>query len=206
MHGHLKVKCNSFLSFLCAWNFRALKEMFGVAIDAPPRAPWTDRWVLHGTGHSFTDCQYCTKFSICYLNANVSTPVFMSHSTFCVYASFSLEAPNKFGKSVPEFGEMHSSVLGCERRPVSVSIMSRSCFSLFPAGVYKFSSPYLNNIIFYRQFGPLATESPCIITFNYHGVSSVSKLVQAHSKKFCTAIVRWENLLNTEGVKLKIRR
>jgi len=40
----------------------------------------------------------------------------------------SLEAPNKFGKSIPEFGEMHSSVLACERRPVSASIMSRSCF------------------------------------------------------------------------------
>ena len=40
----------------------------------------------------------------------------------------SLEAPNKFGKSIPEFGETHSSVLGCERRPVSASIMSRSCF------------------------------------------------------------------------------
>jgi hypothetical protein len=30
----------------------------------------------------------------------------------------SLEAPNKFGRSIPEFGETHSSVLGCERRPV----------------------------------------------------------------------------------------
>ena len=29
-----------------------------------------------------------------------------------------LEAPNKFGKSIPEFGETHSSVLGCERIPV----------------------------------------------------------------------------------------
>ena len=56
-----------------------------------------------------------------------------------------------FGKSIPEFGEMHSSVLGCERRPVSASIMSRSCFASFPVCVYKFSSHYLNNIIFYRQ-------------------------------------------------------
>ena len=56
-----------------------------------------------------------------------------------------------FGKSVPEFGETHSSVLGCERRPVSPSIMSRSCFASFPVCVYKFSSHYLNNIIFYRQ-------------------------------------------------------
>jgi len=49
-----------------------------------------------------------------------------------------------FGESIPEFGETHSSVLGCERRPVSVSIM-------FPVCVYKFSSHYLNNIVFYRQ-------------------------------------------------------
>ena len=63
----------------------------------------------------------------------------------------SLEAPNKFGKSIPEFGEALSSVLGCERRPVSASIMSRSCFALFPVCVYKFSSHYLNNVISYRQ-------------------------------------------------------
>jgi len=56
-----------------------------------------------------------------------------------------------FGKNIPEFGETHSSVLGCERRPVSASIMSRSCFASFPVCVYKFSSHYLNNITFYRQ-------------------------------------------------------
>ena len=56
-----------------------------------------------------------------------------------------------FGKSIPEFGETHSSVLGCERRPVSASIMSRSCFASLPVCVYKFSSLYLNNIIFYKQ-------------------------------------------------------
>jgi len=56
-----------------------------------------------------------------------------------------------FGKSIPEFGETHSSVLGCERRPVSASIMSRSCFASLPVCVYKFSNHYLNNIIFYRQ-------------------------------------------------------
>jgi len=37
-----------------------------------------------------------------------------------------------FMKGIPEFEEMHSSVLGCERRPVSASIMSRSCFASFP--------------------------------------------------------------------------
>jgi len=56
-----------------------------------------------------------------------------------------------FGKSIPEFGETHSSVVGCERRPVSASTMSRSCFASFPVCVYKFSSHYLNNTIFYRQ-------------------------------------------------------
>jgi len=55
------------------------------------------------------------------------------------------------GKSVPEFGETHSVVLGCEKRHVSESIMSRSCFASFLVCVYKFSSHYLNNIIFYRQ-------------------------------------------------------
>jgi len=53
-----------------------------------------------------------------------------------------------FGKSIPEFGGTHSSVLRCERRPVSASIMSKSCFASFPVCVYKFSSHYLNNIIF----------------------------------------------------------
>ena len=56
-----------------------------------------------------------------------------------------------FGKSIPEFGETHSWVLGCKRRPVSAWIMSRSCFASFPVCVYKLSSNYLNNIIFYRQ-------------------------------------------------------
>ena len=56
-----------------------------------------------------------------------------------------------FGKTIPEFGEKHSSVLACERRPVSPSIMSRSCSASFSVCVYKFSSHYLNNIFFYRQ-------------------------------------------------------
>jgi len=67
-----------------------------------------------------------------------------------------------FGKSNPEFGETHSSVLGCERRPVSASIMSGSCFASFPVCVYKFSSHYFNNIIFiYYSLGSLARDSPC---------------------------------------------
>ena len=67
-----------------------------------------------------------------------------------------------FGKSIPECGETHSSVLGFERRPVSTWIMSRSCFSSFPLCIYKFPSHYLNNIMFIdNSLGPLATESPC---------------------------------------------
>ena len=62
-----------------------------------------------------------------------------------------------FGKSIPEFGEMFSIILGCERRPVSASIMSSSCFASFPVCVYKFLSHYLNNIIFIdNSLGPLA--------------------------------------------------
>lgn len=38
----------------------------------PHRGPWMDQWTVH----SVTNCQYCT-FSIRYLNANVSTPVFI---------------------------------------------------------------------------------------------------------------------------------
>jgi len=56
-----------------------------------------------------------------------------------------------FGKSIPKFGETHSSVLGCERRLAPASIMSRSCFASLPACVYKFSRHYPNNITFYRQ-------------------------------------------------------
>ena len=49
-------------------------------------------------------------------------------------------------------------------RPVSASVMSRSCFASFPVCVYKFSSHYLNNIIFIdNSLGPLARDSPCII-------------------------------------------
>ena len=41
--------------------------------------------------------------------------------------------------------------------------MSRSCFASFPVCVYKFSSHYLNNIIFIdNSLVPLATESPYV--------------------------------------------
>jgi len=68
------------------------------------------------------------------------------------------------GKSIPEFGEKHSSVFGCKRRPVSASIMSRCCFASFPVCVYKFSRHYLNNVTFIdNSLRPLATESPCYL-------------------------------------------
>jgi len=74
----------------------------------------------------------------------------------------------QFGKSIPEFGETLSSVLGCERKPVSASIMSRSCFASFPVCVYKFSSHYINNIIFIdNSLGPLARDSPCILFISF---------------------------------------
>jgi len=68
-----------------------------------------------------------------------------------------------FGKSIPAFGETLSSEFGCERRPVSASIMSWSCFASFPVCLYKFSSHYLNNIIFFieNSLGPLARGSSC---------------------------------------------
>ena len=41
--------------------------------------------------------------------------------------------------------------------------MSRSCFASFPVCVYKFSSHYLNSIIFIdNSLRPLARDSPCI--------------------------------------------
>ena len=39
------------------------------------RFSWLDRWAIRGNMHSVTNCQYRKKFSICYLNDNVSTPV-----------------------------------------------------------------------------------------------------------------------------------
>jgi hypothetical protein len=67
-----------------------------------------------------------------------------------------------FGKSIPEFGETHSNVLGCEMRRVSAFITSRSCFASFPVCVYKFSSHYLINKIFINNsLRPLATGSHC---------------------------------------------
>jgi len=49
------------------------------------------------------------------------------------------------------FQNLEKCIQVCLDVSVSVSIMSRSCFASFPVCVYKFSSYYLNNIIFYRQ-------------------------------------------------------
>jgi hypothetical protein len=71
--------------------------------------------------------------------------------------------PRDSSRQRRHFEETYSSVLGYERRPVSTSIMSRSCFPSFPVCVYTFSSHCLNNIIFIENnLGPLATESSCI--------------------------------------------
>ena len=104
------------------------------------------------TGPAHNRCWHLSPFTSKHtsmLFSRENHPVYICQNNYRVILS--LEAPNKFGKSIPEFGETHSSVLGCERRPVSASIMSRSCFASFPVCVYKFSSYYLNNIIFYRQ-------------------------------------------------------
>ena len=85
-----------------------------------------------------------------------------------------------FGKSIPEFAETHSSVLGCERRPVSASIMSRSCFASFPVCVYKFSSHYLNNIIFYRQLFGASSER-----------LTLCKCLSVWSMEYCTGLFVW---------------
>jgi hypothetical protein len=45
------------------------------------RAPRMDRWTIHGTVLSVTDCRYYTKSSGCHLNVNGSTPALTSHST-----------------------------------------------------------------------------------------------------------------------------
>jgi len=81
-----------------------------------------------------------------------------------LYAKRFQQSPSTFGERIPEFGETNSSVLGCERRPVSASIVSKFCFASFPVCVYKFSSHYLNNIIFIdNSLGTTASDSPCIL-------------------------------------------
>jgi hypothetical protein len=87
--------------------------------------------------------------------------------------------------SFPEFGETHVSVLGCEMRPVSASIMGRFYFSSFPVCVYKCSSHYLNNIIFYRQhFGASSDRitlynRPIVAAVNANSTQLILRLVVA---------------------------
>jgi hypothetical protein len=65
--------------------------------------------------------------------------------------------------------------------------MSRSCFASFPVRVYKFSSHYLNNIIFIdNSLGPLAIESTCkraaLLTTEGHGdCNSYSGIITRNS-------------------------
>jgi len=61
-----------------------------------------------------------------------------SNNSKTLYAKRFKPSTSTLRKSIPKFGETHSSVLGCERRPISASILSRSCFSSFPECVYKF--------------------------------------------------------------------
>ena len=51
----------------------------------------------------------------------------------------------------PKLLSIKNYFIDIERRPFSASIVSRSYFASFPVYVYKFSSLYLSNIIFYRQ-------------------------------------------------------
>ena len=62
----------------------------------------------------------------------------------------------------PKLFSIKNYVIVIERRPFSASILNRSCFATFSVCVYKFSSHYLNNIMFIdNSLGPLARESPC---------------------------------------------
>ena len=58
----------------------------------------------------------------------------------------------------PKLLSIKNDVIDVERGPFSASIMRRSCFASFPVCVYKFSSHYLNNIIFYRQYFGASSE------------------------------------------------
>ena len=101
-----------------------------------------------------------------------------------------------FGKSIPEFGETHSSVLGCERRPVSASIMSRPSFLSFSVCVYKFSSHYLNNITFIdNSSGSLATESPCTII-----------ALKLSCQNLCSFYYKFQGRVEHNGITYSIRR
>jgi len=76
--------------------------------------------------------------------------------------------------------------------------MSRSCFASFPVCVYKFSSHYLNNIIFIdNSLGPLARDSPCIFrSFIIICITNIqnihwTKCLCVHSLQSC--FIKWLN-------------
>ena len=54
-----------------SWNFRPLKKMAELLSMNHYVALRTDRWTVHGTVHSVTDCQYCTNSSGCYLRLTI---------------------------------------------------------------------------------------------------------------------------------------
>jgi len=79
--------------------------------------------------------------------------------------------------SIPEFGETHISVIGCERRSVSALIMSRSSFASFPVCVYKFSSHYLNDIIFYRKYFGASSERLTLLYYYWSDIRMCGAVV-----------------------------
>src|SRR5215475_13348111 len=86
--------------------------------------------------------------------------------------------PPETQTEAPNYRETHSFVLGCEKRPFSASIMSRSCFASSPVCVYKFSSHDLNNIIFIdNSLGPLARESPCIFVLQRQAIVILKRFI-----------------------------
>jgi len=86
-------------------------------------------------------------------------------------------------------------VLGCERRPVSASIMSRSCFASFPLCVYKFRSHYLNNIIFiHNSLGPLARDSPYICRGLSTGMLSAAQCSAAEHLLIISRLVKTDKV------------
>jgi len=68
-----------FFSFRGISDFRKQKMVKLLSMDHH-RGSVIDRWAIHGTVHSVTDCKYCTNSYGCYLNVNDSAPVSVSCS------------------------------------------------------------------------------------------------------------------------------
>ena len=106
---------------------------------------------------------FSTVAGMCILYTFFIGPLAQSNNSETLYAKRFKPSTSTLWEKYSRIWRTHSSVLGCERRPVSASIMSRSCFASFPVCVYKFSSHYLNNMIFIDDsLGRLAKDSPCI--------------------------------------------